>query len=75
MVSIETEDTMATPTDAVRELGRRALIPAYRNEARAILREVANNPDVPAKRRKLAADLLAKSSTLAELRADMKVTQ
>jgi hypothetical protein len=73
VVSIETEDTDMTPTDAVRLLGKKALEPATRDDARAILREVANNPDVPAKRRRLAGELLAKSSTLAELRADMKV--
>ena len=62
-----------TPTDALRELGRRALIPADREVARNALRDVANNPDVPAKRRRLAGELLAKSSTLEELRADMRV--
>ncbi len=60
-----------TPTDAVRELGRRALIPADREEARAALTEVANNPEIPAKRRKLAAELLAKSMTEDELRAEL----
>lgn len=61
-----------TPTEAVRELGRRALIPADREEARKILREIAENGNLPAKRRRLAAELLAKSSTDAELRADMR---
>lgn len=63
---------MTSPRMAIIELGRRALIPAYRDEARKILREVANNVDIPGVRRKLAARLLAESSTLEELKKEMK---
>lgn len=44
-----------TPTDAVKELGKRAAEGC--KEALDILREVSRNPDVPAKRRNLAAKL------------------
>lgn len=44
-----------TPAQAVQEIGKRAL--EGDKEALDVLREVARNPDVPAKRRNLAAKL------------------
>jgi uncharacterized protein (UPF0147 family) len=46
---------MTTPTEATRELGRRAA--EGDKEALAILREMSVNPNIPAKRRNLAAKL------------------
>lgn len=44
-----------TPAQAVQEIGRRAL--EGDKEALEVLREISRNPDVPAKRRTLAAKL------------------